>query len=53
MYGILAGCIAVMAMFLGLFALSVAPDANSIDSAASNTVAVKTVQTSTNQTASQ
>jgi hypothetical protein len=27
MYGILAACIAVMAMFLGLFALSVEPEA--------------------------
>ena len=53
MYGILAGCIAVMAMFLGLFALSVAPDADNFDNAASNTVAVKTVQTSTNPTAPQ
>jgi uncharacterized membrane protein len=26
MYGILAACIAVMAMFLGLFALSVEPE---------------------------
>jgi hypothetical protein len=38
---------------LGLFALSVAPESTSIDNGASNTVAVKTVQTSINQTASQ
>jgi hypothetical protein len=30
MYGILAGCIAVMAMFLGLFALSVEPPAKNL-----------------------
>ncbi|WP_170937098.1 MULTISPECIES: hypothetical protein [Rhodomicrobium] len=30
MYGILAACIAVMAMFLGLFALSVETDSKSL-----------------------
>jgi hypothetical protein len=30
MYGILAACIAVMAMFLGLFALSVAPESKNL-----------------------
>ncbi len=30
MYGILAACIAVMAMFLGLFALSVEPAPNDL-----------------------
>jgi hypothetical protein len=30
MYGILAACIAVMAMFLGLFALSVAPESENL-----------------------
>jgi hypothetical protein len=29
MYGILAACIAVMAMFLTLFALSIEPESNS------------------------
>jgi hypothetical protein len=30
MYGILAACIAVMAMFLGLFALSVEPSSKNL-----------------------
>ncbi len=31
MYGILAACVAVMAMFLGLFAMSVEPEADGIE----------------------
>lgn len=30
MYGILAACVAVMAMFLGLFAMAVEPEADGI-----------------------
>ena len=30
MYGILAACVAVMAMFLGLFAMTVEPEADGI-----------------------
>ena len=41
MYGILAACIAVMAMFLGLFALSVEPAPNALE----DKLAVETVQT--------
>ncbi len=42
MYGILAACIAVMAMFLGLFALSVEEPASTLQTK----VSVETVQTS-------
>lgn len=31
MYGILAACVAVMAMFLALFAMTVEPEAEGID----------------------
>lgn len=44
MYGILAACIAVMAMFLGLFALSVGPEAtNRQDKLTMQTVQVQQV----------
>ncbi len=46
MYGILAACIAVMAMFLGLFALSVEPDSKDLSSKLQNKATVQAVQTS-------
>lgn len=38
MYGILAGCIAIMGLFLGLFAMSVGADTNN-QSAGQNSIA--------------
>lgn len=47
MYGILAACIAVMAMFLGLFALSVAPESKNLqDKLAVETVEIPLAQVS-------
>jgi hypothetical protein len=44
MYGILAGCIAMMAMFLGLFAISVEPAAeDQLALTAGQTAQVQTV----------
>ncbi len=40
MYGILAACIAVMAMFLGLFALSVEPNSKNLQ----DKLTIETVQ---------
>lgn len=48
MYGILVGCIAMMALFLGLFAVSVEPAADEEIAAVERTVQVQAVvQTST------
>ncbi|NJM35140.1 MAG: hypothetical protein HC850_11010 [Rhodomicrobium sp.] len=46
MYGILAACIAVMAMFLGLFALSVPPEPQDLQNALQTEAAVEIVKTS-------
>jgi hypothetical protein len=45
MYGILAACIAVMAMFLGLFALSVPPEPQEAHAALETKAAMETVKT--------
>ena len=47
MYGILAACIAVMAVFLGLFALSVESDTRSLK----DTIIVGSQQSGTGQNA--
>ena len=46
MYGILAACIAVMAMFLGLFALSVEFDSKVSQQDLQKKAAIETVQLS-------
>jgi hypothetical protein len=43
MYGILVGCIAMMALFLGLFAVSVEPTAQNEIAAVEQTVQVQAV----------
>ena len=43
MYGILAACIAVMAMFLGLFALSVPPEKADLATLSHGKAAIETV----------
>jgi hypothetical protein len=45
MYGILAACIAVMAMFLGLFALSVPPETTDLATLSHGKAAIETVAT--------
>lgn len=49
MYGIMAGCIAIMALFLGLFAVSVPPAAD--DQFAMSTDRTAQVQTVADQSA--
>ena len=45
MYGILATCIAIMALFLGLFAISVEPSAEDLAMSVDQTAQVQTVAT--------
>jgi hypothetical protein len=44
MYGILAACIAVMAMFLGLFALSVPPEQSDYAKLSHDKAAIETLE---------
>jgi uncharacterized protein YoxC len=43
MYGILAVCIAIMAVFLGLFAISVEPSAKNVAMTMDHTAQVQTI----------